>query len=298
MEPAPHVLGAETGTPFGWHYYSCFRECPRNFYYKHVLNLEPLKESAAKRRGRIFHSLKEKFYTEHSEAGLNDYLEQLMLEATADGIFGEFDPPEASKLVIGNAFSNWLTKYGRQDLEDYDILGVEQAFDIEFQGLRRGFLTAVHLTGRLDLVMRNRVSGELDLVDTKTSGSTGPDKTFEHTDCNDQLSVYAAAVNELYGELPTCMVDAVLLKGSNPQVGRASFFRSIDEISDTLHGLVRTKETIEEAATLLEDGSWKFAYPRHPQKCSLWGCEYEAFCRNGVESGQCPPGFYVKETSK
>lgn len=305
VPPAPHVLGAETGTPFGWHYYSCFRECPRCFYYKHVLRLEPLKESAAKRRGRIFHTLKEAFYLGpdhggYAEGDLNAYLEKLIVEATDEGIFGEFDPPQDSQAVVGNAFANWLEKFGREDFEKYDILGLEWQFDMKFTVVRWGRMFRIHLTGSIDTLMRNRETSELILSDTKTSGSVGPDKTFEHTDAGDQLTVYAAAVKAATDEIPTCAVDAILLKGRNPQVGRSEFYRTSDEIEDCLIGLSRTAEQI----TLLEQDlpgipeRWKYLYPRHTQKCSLWGCEYEPYCRAGVEPGQCPPGFYIKEASK
>lgn len=289
--PSGHILGAETGTPFGWHYYAAYRECPRSFYYRHVLGLEPDREKPAVRSGRIFHTLKEAFYTGTTDFdALKVLLRRLVDEAEADGVYGEFDPPQEAYTVLEAAFANWVLKYGATDLETWDILGVELPFDETFK-CEEG---PVRLTGRLDLAARRKFDGLLLLVDTKTSGSTGPEKLGQGANLGDQLTVYSLAMEQLYGEVPTAIVDGALLKGRNPQVGRTELYRTADEIWDCIVGLVHTAHDIGRSALYMQtlQTTWHYAYPRHTQKCSLWGCPYEAFCRSGLGPNEVPPGFH------
>lgn len=286
-----HDPGEETGTPLGWHTYTCFRECPRQYYFKHVLGLVPRAEPRKPLAGKIFHAMKEAFYRGMAEdAILGAVLDPMLAKHSAS--FSDFDPASETRDLLAAAFANWLCAYGRRDLVDYEILGVETPFDLIFDT----HYGPVHLTGRIDFVGRRRDDSSLFMHDTKTSFSTGPTKLLENVDCDDQLTVYAAAVREMWGAIPTCVADAVLFKGRSPQVGRGEFFRSDDEIIDAIEGLVTTKKDILRAMEALAAGQpWRPTFPRYTQKCSLWGCDYEDFCREGPDG--IPDGFRVRPTT-
>lgn len=278
-----------TGTPFGFHYYSDFQDCPRYFFFKHVLKLEPEFEKPNIWLGKIFHALKKRFYETLSEDGSVEQLKALVAYV-GEKRFGLKYTLKDAEALLSTAWSNWLVQFGRSDLTQLEVLAVEQDFDFTVDNLR--------LTGQLDLVARRIEDGQLLLIDTKTSGSMGAEYLGKAAEAGDQMSVYSMAVQELYGgpehETPLVVIDGACLKGRDPKCGRYEFIRTDDEIADCLIGLQRTKANIADARTLFDARSelWRSAWPRQTLKCSAWGCAYETFCRSGLQNfSDIPTGF-------
>lgn len=129
--------------------------------------------------------------------------------------------------------------------DEYDVLSVEEKFEIDIRGYR--------FVGIADLVLRNKNTGDIEVIDHKSKSSNSMKRdinTFRK-----QLYTYAAFVKEKYGVYPSKLRFNMFKEG---------YF--IDEIFDesafneTMGWIVETIERIK------EEKEWKI-------------CQSSYFCR-------------------
>lgn len=272
-------MGEESGASRrGIHYYDDFRECPRKFYYKRVLGLEPDEKKPALVKGLAMHAAQETFLRE-GEHAVQWAIDEVFKEGA--GAFYEDSEREEARAAIGEAYASWRLKYGDLDAKNLEVVSIEGTYS-------REILPGKMLTGRIDRLMRDTLTGGLIIFDTKTSSAAGPAKIALNTELDDQLPLYSWLVQEAHGEHPTCVVDAVGFY-KKAQWERSEIYYDQSAIDDAVICMQSTIIDLEDRLAHKDD--WRFAFPRHTLKCRLWGCPYADFCRTGCNRGDPMPGF-------
>lgn len=224
------------------------------------------------------HAAQEAFFLE------GEHAVQWTIDDTFDrnvGAFFEKSEELEAREMIARAFSNWRKKFGTLDALNLEVVCVEGAFS-------REILPGRFLTGRIDRLMRDLISGSLVIFDTKTSSAAGPEKIALNTELSDQLPLYTWLVEGAYGEKPTCVVDAVGFY-KDPRIAREELYFDDNAVHDAVISMQSTISDLEDRLAHKDD--WRFAFPRHTLKCRLWGCPYSDLCRTGCSRGDPLPGF-------
>jgi hypothetical protein len=130
--------------------------------YEFLLRLTPVNVGTALHRGIVGHDYLDKFYSMRKEGAT--------VEDASSKVLEEFSLAIADKFVTGgdiaveNALADTLTSYFDQvsTLDaNWEILAVEQDFQAEFD--------SVPVAGRLDLLVRDKTTRDLVIVDHKFS---------------------------------------------------------------------------------------------------------------------------------
>jgi len=268
------------------HYYAAFRECPRQFFYKHVLGLKTAEKRAPLVKGKALHALQEHFLKGRDDVALKAAL----LAYFEENLGAFFDETEAQEALEGvwRAFVTWREVLGAKDLAELTSRAGKAHTEIE---LAAELAPGVIVTGRMDRLYEFCDTLDLDLIDTKTSSSTGSQKICENAFLADQLPVYAWLVEKTYGCAPRVFVDAVAFRKGPADVGRSEpmIFDS-DTMEDARLSVLGTALDIQDRLTGTD---WfaapreavRLAWPRHTQKCSLWGCPYSEICHTTPHRG-------------
>lgn len=109
------------------------------------------------------------------------------------------------------------------DVHRYDVLAVEQPFEIPLPNEQGNGRSRVFVRGRLDLVLRERATGRVCLGEHKTTKGYAHEADFR-LDVDPQPRTYAYALRELYGvehtgRSPTLLLNVV--RKSRPSVPQA-----------------------------------------------------------------------------
>lgn len=103
--------------------------------------------------------------------------------------------------------------------------------------------------------------------------------------------MYAMLVEQARGVRPAFSVDAVAFRKTSADVMRSpSLYFDSDLMEDARLSVLGTAMDIEDR---LRGTDWleadrpavRLAWPRHTQKCSLWGCPYAEICRQVPRRG-------------
>ena len=161
-----------------------FTFCPRSFELANVVglrkNLPPLPLSV----GSMIHDAIKSYYLGQPLSDLLKFVDQWEGE-TIDGLRAQTEPDfseekvEAIATIARYVIPAYVEKYGATDLLDWEVLAVEAPFVVPLvQTLKDGSVRVDPIyayTGKFDLVVRNRESGLVFVVDHKTTVMTNLD---------------------------------------------------------------------------------------------------------------------------
>lgn len=232
-----------------------YDQCPLAFKLQYIDNL-PQEQNAYAEYGTFCHSLLERWakgelmsfeltdaYTEGYDAAVREYFPPF-----PRGLAGKYYDE-------GLAYFQSFDGFG----EEHEILSVEDKFCIDLRGHS--------FDGIADLILRDRNSGEITVIDHKSKSLPSmKKKLFESTR---QLYIYAAYVKERFGVFPALLRFNMFRYGLNIDEP----FR-MERYEETLDWIERTISRIEADKDWLVSSSGYFC---------RWICSCRAHCPIGEE---------------
>lgn len=177
---------------------SSYENCPYSFYQKKILNEKGVSNGYAD-AGSYGHKLNELIFS--GEMTVNDALNEWV--QNAENYMSELSESSKDKKIQG--FSDYLADFDESYVDRYDVKGVEMKCKWEHLGYK--------FIGFIDLLLEDKNSGDLILVDHKSSapffGKKGKllknmeDKFFTY---KKQMYMYCNYVYEKFGKYPKAIV--------------------------------------------------------------------------------------------
>lgn len=217
---------------------ACASRCQREHHLAYHLGYRPAREADALRFGSLIHLGLETWWIAAKEGASDDDRLERSLRAMA-GEADPFDRARAEAMVVGYD-ARWAT-----DLATWEVLAVEATFEAPLVNPETGAASRTWvLGGKLDLVLRERASGRVVMVDHKTAswdirpGSDG----YRKLRIDRQISTYYRGAAAL-GFDPQAWLHDVLAKPAQ----RPSQVPVLDEdgvkiVVDQTGARVRTKD--------------------------------------------------------
>lgn len=171
---------------------SLFEQCPAAFKLRYI--------DGMKDEGNFFSdygSHMHRLLQRYEEGKIPFYLLAEAYDSEYTDAVTHFPPPYPKGMAekyyqAGLDYFNSFSGFG----DDEEILSVEDPFHIEVEGNR--------LTGLADLVLKNKKTGGITVIDHKTKSATSMKK--EHETFRYQLYIYAMFVHEKWGVWPEKLV--------------------------------------------------------------------------------------------
>lgn len=240
---------------------SCFENCPRQYQFRYVLDVEVETESVEAFLGKLVHEVLERLYQFVGE-GRVPKIDQVL--ARFDRWWQErLDPARIRVVRAGTAYDDYretgvrcLTRFYRRryPFDEDETLGLEEMvhFSLDEQGRYR-------MRGVIDRVARAR-DGSVEIQDYKT-GRRVP--TQQRIDQDRQLALYQLGVSERFGaDTPVRLVWHYLA-------------------ADTVRTSSRTAEQLralrEQTMRLIDRIEAETAFEPRPSALCGW-CEYRELC--------------------
>ncbi len=272
------------------------------FFIRYVLRIETKHISSPLICGSAFHEGKALWYNTHSS---KKAVAKVISEIEDNEEFYEY-PEQFEKDIMRFSLllEIWIEKFGKKDLKNYEILGVEEEIIVPIPQAP-GFVMSM----RPDFVYRDPSDGRIYIHDTKTSSSS-KNLTNLSLELGDQATTYLWAVREKYNERPFALIGDIAYWNRS-----AKREDNIDCYRTDL--IIRSDEQIKElqqsCAALFSEISqkveaWKTndyhkseLFDRCTYYCHSYArsCEYADICRTDVESRKrVPHGFTRARRSK
>lgn len=165
-----------------------YRRCPLMWYLGYNQRWKVLDEDRddehALTKGQLYHAVMEQHYLALMEFGQNDIGLEVALSRATELLWGERAEQTELQSLVWWMYTGYVAQYGAD--EQWEILGVEVKFQARIKG--RYFLK-----GKLDLVIRDRKTQKIWIVDHK-SGANLPDQM--ELDIADQFGLYSWLLRE------------------------------------------------------------------------------------------------------
>lgn len=269
-------------TAAGVHFLSDYQSCERYFYLRYVVGLMEATKADALTLGSCIH---ECLRIVHQE---NDVPKALAHAASLEN--------EQLRMEAVTMFEKYVNVELASDQENYEILHSEELFEVP---LKNGYIFTI----KPDRIVRNRHSGRIVIIETKTTGWS-VQETAKEVALNEQATAY------IFGVLRCKPEYEADLSGVVPEI----FYHRQSVMNVTKMPLVtRTKRDLINfelgVISLLEEISQKLQpdnlsqYPdaylfrrRLLHGCTKFGrkCEYCEVCRMELKPGDSYPGFVTE----
>ena len=182
----------------------CARSCRRRHQLQYLLGYRPVESAHALRFGTLLHCALEAWWLA-AKAGLpQDAWHQAAQAALAEREADELDLAHAQVMMMGYHL-RWAG-------EPYDVLAVEARFEAPLTNPLTGAASRTwRLGGKIDVVVRDRRTGEVLVVEHKTSGediSPGSDY-WRRLRMDGQVSIYFEGARHLGYEPARCLYDVL-----------------------------------------------------------------------------------------
>lgn len=285
-----HMNEERRETQSGLHYYSTFRDCPRAFYLKYILGLQPKQTGSALIFGAAIHeALAASFADLADTSSTLSVFEQVMYSRKDE--YESLDQFNADVLRGPLLLSAWLATWKDYDQEHYEVLGVEQLFQVPFGPDPEHQMI---FTVRMDRIYKDKQTGNVYVIESKTTG-WGIDKMFKSTAGGDQITAQIWALRKLRPEwnCHAAIVDVLYNRSSVVRCERpGAVFRSAEALQIFEMGMYATiVEITRKYKALLHNTPWPLTFMPHKNFCRLFGCPYENLCDSNVQPETVPPGF-------
>lgn len=196
-------------------------DCWRKHHYRYALRLQPVQTFAALHFGKCFDESLNVYHEGNlfdlSEA-INAGLEAINKDALrVDALLLERDIPrpvtwnediEKMKTLLVEMMKHYDFKYGETDLREWEVLDVQKHVVVKLPSSTGGVSNKYEFHGYVDRIQKNRRTGEVYIVDAKTTAGISDDyKSGFDTDW--QLPLYAWALREEGYRIDGVIIDAV-----------------------------------------------------------------------------------------
>ena len=159
-----------------------FRRCPKQYEYKYIEGLEPVRKSVPLALGNWIHSMLEAHYK--GEDWLETYGE---LTHKFNGFLAEEKEHYGDLPGISARLMNGYMDFWEEEDKNLEIISVEEEFEVTITG-------GLNFKFKPDMIVRDKRDGTVSCWDHK-SNKTLPDTEWRNTDI--QSTLYLWALNEL-----------------------------------------------------------------------------------------------------
>lgn len=246
-----------------------YKSCGRLFALKRLMGLAPTAQQDLTAdpayRGNLIHTAIDAAYSGGDP--------QAALRAVPEGALRDI-PSKASGSIshIDSIIQAYLDRYTVPNDPDFEVLRTECELHLPL----KDWLTFV---GRVDKIGRKRSTGEIVVIDHKTSSSIS--RWIEpQVALSDQFTGYIAAANANGWTTSTCIVDAIstALKALQTNEGLFARFettRSVEQIQDWKDRFIKDASRLKDD---IESGCFTTGQPKTCVEFS--GCEFRMFCES------------------
>ena len=277
----------------GFHFHSLYACCQRKFYIRMgPPRLEPKLIATPLLSGGAFHAGKAQWYVTQSEKKAIALTREELKLRKED--FESRDEYLSALDRVPSMLSSWISEWGKSDLKNLNLLGVEQAIKIPFPG-RPGW----YFTMRLDMIAEDKYDNLL-IYETKTS-SWSIKSTLINLQYGDQTTAYIWGAERKYKRHVTAVVPDITFLSSNTKDAtritnyRGDFiYREPEDIAFFSRAMAQTSNEISQKMAAVYSGHDPAIFSRNSYYCNAYNrpCEFAEICRmNLVASTKAPPGF-------
>ncbi len=251
---------------------SSFRDCPRKYYFAYRLKRTPITESKPLKVGTAWHTLLESWWKNEDVAPL------------------DLEPEDAAKLLA-------LFAHYNPPIEKFDVIDVEKNFlvKIENPDLTKPAFRSWRLAGKVDVVVREKSTGDIWIIDHKTTASTiiGWSDYWSALSVDFQMGAYCLAFNArgfIYDVVKKPTIKMCGKDDNNPEKYRKRIEKSIREDREPWYQW-REFPKLEDDMTEARSDLWQQTvmvrecvnadrYPRNSNACvGRYGkCQYQSVC--------------------
>lgn len=280
---APTQFVEGTDFQFAWDSMSLgtLKECPRKYYYTHVLGYRPKDESIHLTFGLHYAKAMERFY-KFRASGVE--YEDALNETVALAMIDSFDMPSDHNIknreTLIRSIVWYFEAYKNDDETSTRVVHLHDgrpAVELSFKlptGLETNGVELLYC-GHLDRVVE--FAGDRYVMDQKTTGQTLGAYYFTQFNPDNQMSGYSLASRVLF----QCPVQGVIIDAAQVAVGFTRFGRSIT---------TRTESQVEEWLTDFHDWTGlalRYAernhWPMNDKSCHKYGgCQFREIGRAHV----------------
>ena len=243
-----------------------YRQCPlkHKWSYKDGWR-EPAREGSALTRGSLYHEVMEAHYTliqEGYRAPLDEFRQFMLEEFLIDKTGHQSEDQE----IVEWMYDGYLECYGLDD--DWEPVLIESAGEVRLRD-EKGKPTKFYLRFKIDLVVRDRKTGHLWLVDHKSASNLSRETEI---DMQEQFRLYAWALRQL--DIPIAGIirsDARTKRNKTPMKLEQRFRRVTTFMSDE-EGDRIALDLLNTAKAAYSPHTPVYAAPM-PDMCS-WRCPF------------------------
>ena len=175
-----------------------FRDCPLKHRIEYVmLYKKPPKPGSPLHRGSFMHAVLEEFYLHLRDGG-----NPADAKFRAMAVLEAYETDEEERDLVRWMLDGYFDHYAQADQDQWEVLAVEVNFRIALPDME-GRPSNYMLNGQIDLVVRNRYTNKVWIVDHKSCADLPGHNTME-LDIDDQFGLYTAVWNLLHPDQP-CM---------------------------------------------------------------------------------------------
>lgn len=278
-----------------------FCECPRSYFYEYLLGWRSTTPRQDLVFGEAVHAGLEILY----RLGFSQLeLANLILEDTYRKSFDPITDEMYSPKTPANAQDALAAycDYYRSDATSYEVLHTEVSGKTALEA-------GMDLYFRLDTVLRDRQTGQIFVLEHKTS-KRGGSTWYDQWPLSLQVGTYTHALYGLPGYTPTeiygVRINGLIFLKRETRFERVPCARTADQM-DTWYQtalywytklLAHQEILLNDQATLARLKTFR-AFPMNPTSCTRWGtCRYHDFCKtwpNPLQHcAETPIGFAVE----
>jgi hypothetical protein len=288
---APKV--ERSSSPSGFHFHSLYLCCQRKFYIRMgPPRLEPKLVPTPLLVGSAFHAGKALWYQSASEKRALALVRDELKYRKAD-----FESREEYLSALDRTpamLASWIAEWGKSDLKNLNILGVEQAIKVPFPG-RPGW----YFTMRLDMLAEDKYDNLL-IYESKTS-SWSIKSTLISLQFGDQVTPYMWGAEHKYRRRVTACVPDITFMSSNTRDTqkitnyRGDFiYREPEDIKFFSRSMSQTANEIAQKMKAVYAGHDPSIFVRNGYYCNAYNrpCEFAEICRQALDAKtKVPTGF-------
>lgn len=288
-----------------------FKECPRKYYYQHILGVSPAGTSIHLVFGTAYHKALEVYDHIKAQGGdhedgvhaaikvamsTGEYLEDV--EGRPFRGIGEGPEPDKQKarFHLVRAVVWYLEQFKTDALETVVLQSGKPAVELSFTFELPDALTPdgnpYLLCGHLDRLVT--YMDQYYFLDRKTTKSTIGSYYFDQFSPNNQMSLYYAATNVILHKVAKGgIIDAAQLLVGSARFHRDFMHRTPDQLeewyADTNFWLRRAQDCAEVANERLDAGYFvdelAYAWPMNDKACGNYGgCPFQKVCSRSPKS--------------
>jgi hypothetical protein len=284
-----------TGSAAGFHFVNLYQCCPRKWYLRFLKGWSPKLLAKPLVLGSAFHEGKAAFYSGKGEEASIAVANQVLAESKEQMTDDNF---EEVSFRVPHLLHYWITQVGALDLEQYTPVAIEKEYKVPI--LDTGFI----MTIRPDTILKDKASGLIFIMETKTSGFSVR-VTAEAVYYGDQATAYMMGVRKCtkldpYAVQPDIAYwNKVTRNLDNMKFERpALVFRTQEQCDRFEKGIAQLFTEMSQKATAYKEGydPWML-FPKNTHYCLSFStpCDFAEICSQDCEKIKRTPSGFKKE---